>query len=47
MRKLNNIPKYIQKLKNVKQPQYIVGQETGLGLREVIHPGKKFVNISI
>lgn len=38
MKKLN-IPKYIQKLKKANAPQYNIGRETGLGLKEVYHPG--------
>ncbi len=40
MKKIINLPKYIQKLKKAKLPQYNVGQENGLALSNVIHPGK-------
>lgn len=33
-----NIPKYIHKLKTAKCPTYLIGQDTGLGLKEVYHP---------
>jgi hypothetical protein len=39
MKKIINVPKYIQKLKKAKLPQYMVGQEDGLALRDIIHPG--------
>jgi hypothetical protein len=35
-----NIPKYIHKLKQSKLPSYLVGQESGSGLKEIYHPGK-------
>ncbi len=37
--KKGNVTKYIQKLKASNLPAIIVGQENGLGLKEVYHPG--------
>jgi hypothetical protein len=34
-----NLSKYVQKLKKSQTPSYLIGQETGLGLKEVFHPG--------
>jgi hypothetical protein len=34
-----NLPKYVQRLKKSQTPSYLIGQETGLGLKEVFHPG--------
>jgi hypothetical protein len=34
-----DLTKYVQKLKNSQTPSFIIGQETGLGLKEVFHPG--------
>ncbi len=34
-----NLSKYVQKLKKSQSASYMIGQETGLGLKEVFHPG--------
>ena len=34
-----NLNKYVQRLKKSQTPSFIIGQETGLGLKEVFHPG--------
>lgn len=39
MRK-GNVTKYIQKLKENNLAALVVGQNNGLGLKEVYHPGK-------
>jgi hypothetical protein len=39
MRK-GNVTKYIQKLKEANLSAIIIGQNNGLGLKEVFHPGK-------
>jgi hypothetical protein len=39
MKKIINVHKYVQKLKKAKLPQYMVGQDNGLALQNVIHPG--------
>lgn len=40
MRK-GNVTKYIQKLKASNLAAIVVGQNNGLGLKEVFHPGNK------
>ena len=46
MKKLINLPKYIQKLKKAQLPQFAVGQENSLSHRGIVHPAydanKKF-----
>ena len=44
MRK-GNVTKYIQKLRDNKLPALLIGQNEGLGLKEVYHPGKIKVKI--
>ena len=34
-----NLNKYVQRLKKSQTPSFIIGQETGLGLKEFYHPG--------
>ena len=43
MRK-GNVTKYIQKLKENNLAALVVGQNNGLGLKEVYHPGKYSIN---
>ena len=38
--KKGNVTKYIQKLKSSNLSAILIGQNNGLGLKEVYHPGK-------